>query len=51
MRRMEDSIRFIKPKCESYERFVKLIVSTSSRTVPCGYREKYVPFLGAVGDQ
>ena len=40
---MEDNIRFIRPVCENYARFVGLITAIAKNTMPRGYRKEYIP--------
>lgn len=40
---LDDTIRFISPTCENYEKFVKLMINTGKKSIPRGYRKDYIP--------
>lgn len=42
-RTLDDSVRWIPPTIENYERFTKLVISTAGKNIPRGYRKIYVP--------
>jgi len=39
---LDDSIRWIKPKTENYDRFVCLVIGIAKKHIPRGYRKKYI---------
>lgn len=42
-RELDDVIRFVEPKYENYDRFVKLTINTAKKYIPRGFRKEYVP--------
>lgn len=40
---LEDTIRFITPTCENYDKFVKLVINTAKKSISRGYRKEYIP--------
>ena len=50
-RRLDDSIRFIPPVCENYNRFVGLVIATAKKTIPRGYRKQFIPCWNEESDR
>jgi len=40
---LDDNVRWIPPCTKNYKRFTKLIINTSKKHIPRGYRKNYVP--------